>query len=242
MKTDSGNKIRLGIFVSVAVALFIIVIYVIGNKQHMFSKTFHINGIFKDVGGLQAGNNVRFSGINIGTIEKVMIITDSTVKVDMVIEKHVQQFIKQDASAIIGTEGLMGNKVINIIPGSPTAEIIKDGDNVKSITPVSIDDIMANLKVTTDNASHITDDIASLTAGIRSGRGAIGKLFVDSNFANTLNATLVNAKNAAGGFSENMEAAKHNFLLRGYYKKKEKEAEKANKDSVKNKEQTPKVK
>ena len=86
MKTEAGNKIRLGIFVSVAVGLFIVVIYFIGNGKHMFTKTFHINGTFKDLAGLQVGNNIRFTGMNVGTVSKVEIATDSTVRVDMVIE------------------------------------------------------------------------------------------------------------------------------------------------------------
>lgn len=231
---ETGNRIRLGIFVSVAVALFIIVIYLIGDGKQIFSKTFEISGTFKDLGGLQVGNNVRFTGINIGTIDEVEIITDTTVRVDMVIEKRVQKFIKQDAIATIGSEGLMGNKVITLMAGSPGAPIIKDGGSVKTLTPVSLDDIMKNLAVTTNNAANITDDISALTANVRNGGGAIGKLFVDTAFANSLEKTMLNAQHAAGGLSQNMEAAKSNFLFKGYYKKKEKAAEKAKKEAEKN--------
>jgi phospholipid/cholesterol/gamma-HCH transport system substrate-binding protein len=234
MKTESENRIRLGIFVTVAVTLFIVIIYFIGSGKHMFTKTFHINGTFKDLAGLQVGNNVQFTGMNVGAVSKVEIVTDSTVRVDMVIEKHVQKFMKKDAIATIGSEGLMGNKVINLLAGSPDSGIIEDGGSVLTITPVSIDDIMASLAVTTNNASLITADISVLTGSIRAGHGTIGKLFMDSSMATTLNQTLVNAKNAAGGFSENMEAVKHNFLLRGYYKKKEEKAKKDSLDVLKN--------
>jgi phospholipid/cholesterol/gamma-HCH transport system substrate-binding protein len=229
MEKENGNRIRLGIFVSVAVGLFILVIYFIGNRQHMFSKTFRISGTFKDIGGLQVGNHVRFSGINVGTIDRLEITTDSSVKVELVIEKDVQKFIKSDVKASIGSEGLMGNKVVNIISGSPDSPDVQNNGTIMTIDPVNLDDIMANLKVTTDNASLITGDIAVITNGMRHGKGAIGKLFMDSAFAETLNQTMVNAKNATGGLNENMEAAKHNFLLRGYFKKKEKEAEDAKK-------------
>lgn len=230
MEKETGSRVKLGIFVSIGIALLIVVIYFIGNRQHMFSKTLTISGVFKDLGGLQIGNNVRFTGINIGTIDDIEIITDSTVKVSMTVEKDVQKFIKADAVATIGSEGLMGNKVINLMAGSPDKPMIEDGGTVKTVTPVSLDDIMKNLEVTTKNAAFITDDISVLTGAIRNGDGAIGKILVDSNFAKTLDQTLVNAKNATGGFSENMEAAKHNFLLRGYYKKKEREAEKLKKE------------
>ena len=232
---QTGSRIRLGVFVTVAVALFIIVIYFIGNRQHIFSKTFHLNGTFKDLGGLQVGNNVRFTGMNVGTINAVEIITDSTVKVDMILEKKVQKFVKQDAIATIGSEGLMGNKVINLLAGSPDQPVIKDGASVIGVTPVSMDDIMKNLEVTTKNASVITGDITVLTSSARSGNGAIGKIFMDSTFAKNMSQTMVNAKKATGGLNENMEAAKHNFLLKGYFKKKEKEAEKKKEDAAKGK-------
>lgn len=230
---QTGNRIRLGIFVSIAIALFIFVIYFIGNRQNLFTKTFHVRGIFKDLGGLQVGNNVRFTGMNVGTIDAVEIVSDSTVQVDMVIKKQVQKFMREDAIASIGSEGLMGNKVINLLAGTPGKPMIKNDGVVATITPVSMDAIMKNLELTTANAANITNDISGLTYNIRTGRGAIGKLFMDTAFANTLDKTLVNAKNAAGGFSQNMEAAKDNFLLRGYYKKKEKEAAKEKEESEK---------
>ena len=242
MKNETGNKIRLGVFVSIAIALFIFVIYYIGNRRQMFSKTILISGTFKDVGGLQIGNNIRFAGINVGTIDAIEIVTDSTVRVDMVIEKNVQKFIKKDATASISSEGLMGNKAIDLLAGNPKSPMIEDGAKINTITPVSMDDIMKNLAVTSQNAALITDDISSLTYNVRTGKGVIGKIFMDEKFANTIDQTLVNARNAAGGFSENMEAAKDNFLLRGYYKKKEKEAEKLKIEAEKTKKKEAKQK
>ena len=121
----------------------------------------------------------------------------------------------------------MGNKVINIVAGNDGGPMVKDGATVTSLTPVSIDDIMKNLYVTSEHAAVITDDIAAITGNVRSGNGAIGKIFMDSALAVSLSKTVSNAQKATGGLNDNMEAAKHNFLLRGYFKKKEKAAEKA---------------
>jgi phospholipid/cholesterol/gamma-HCH transport system substrate-binding protein len=235
MKADTGNRVRLGMFVSVAVALFIVVIYFIGDGKHMFTKTFHINGTFKDLAGLQVGNNIRFTGMNVGTVSKVEIATDSTVRVDMLIDKKVKKYLKKDAIASIGSEGLMGNKVVNLLPGSAGTPEVEDNGTILTITPVSMDDIMKNLAVTSNNASLITADISALTTNIRNGHGAVGKLFMDSSFALSLGKTMVNVQHAAGGFSDNMTALKHNVLLRPYYKKKEAEAAKARRDSIKGK-------
>ena len=88
------NNIRLGIFVTIGMLLLITAIYFIGNRQHLFSRTIRISGLFKDISGLQIGNNVRFSGINIGTIEDIVIVSDSMVRVDMILEQITQKFIK----------------------------------------------------------------------------------------------------------------------------------------------------
>ena len=229
MKKDIGNKVRLGIFVSVGLVLFIVGIYYIGQKQRLFTRTFRIRAIYHDVNGLQVGNNVRFSGINIGTVDGIEIISDTSVKVDMVLDKSIQKFIKTDATAAIGSEGLMGNKVISIAPGSEGGKEIGNNDQITATEGNNMDAIMAQVKITAENAAHITGDMSGIVSNIRNGKGTIGKLFMDSAFANNLSQTIVNVKTGAGGFSDNMEALKHNFLLKGYYKKKEKEKDKEDK-------------
>ena len=239
MKKTTGNTLRLGIFVSIGIVLFVAGIYFIGQRQQLFSSTFHISGIFKDIGGLQVGNNVRFSGINVGTIEDIQQITDSTVKVDMVIDEHTKRFIKKNAKAIIGSDGLMGNKIIMIISGTGNNAVIADNDIIETIRPVTFDDILLKIKTTSDNAEDITGNLSTIMKNIREGKGTIGKLFMDNGFAQNLDATLVNIKQGTGGFIQNMDAAKHNFLFKGYFNKKEKDAKmlKQNADDKKEAEQ-----
>ena len=114
MKKNTGNKIRLGIFVFIGIILFSTGIYFIGDQKQLFSTTFSIKGIFKNVNGLKIGNNVQFSGINVGTVSTIEIISDTSVSVNMTIEEGTRKFIRKNASAIIGAEGLMGNKIISI--------------------------------------------------------------------------------------------------------------------------------
>ena len=227
MENKNGNKITLGIFVSVGIVLLIICIYFIGAKQQLFNQTFQISALFRDVNGLQVGNNVRFSGINVGVVGDVEIVSDTTVRVDFNIDENSRKFIKEDAQITIGSDGLMGNKIAIIIPGHINKKIIKDNDFVKTSVPVSIDDILIKLHATTKNTAEITEDLAVIMNNIRSGKGTIGKLFMDTVFSNNIDQTLVNLKHGAGDFDQNMKAASHNILLRGYFKKKkEKETEK----------------
>ena len=237
MKKTTGNKLRLGIFVSISITLFIAGIYFIGQRQQLFSSTFHISGIFKDISGLQVGNNVRFSGINVGTIENIQQISDSTVKVDMVIDEHSRKFIKKNAKAIIGSDGLMGNKIVLIISGTGNNMVIADNDIIETIRPVTFDDILQKIKVTSDNAENITDNLAAIMKNIREGKGTIGKLFMDNGFAQNIDESIVNIKQGTGGFKQNMDAAKHNFLLKGYFNRKEKAAKLEKQDAEDKKEE-----
>ena len=104
-------------FVTMGMAVFIAGIYFIGEGQQLFRSTFRISGVFKDVAGLQPGNNVRFSGINVGVVDNISIISDSSVRVEILIDDDTRKFIKKDAVASIGSEGLMGNKILIITPG-----------------------------------------------------------------------------------------------------------------------------
>jgi phospholipid/cholesterol/gamma-HCH transport system substrate-binding protein len=225
MKQQPGNRIKLGLFVLGGTFLFIAAIYLIGQKHRMFTGTFQVHALFKDVTGLQPGNNVRFAGINQGTVQDIEIISDTVVRVEMIIDEHIRKFIKKDAIAVIGSEGPLGNKTIMISPGS-AGLAIQNNDAIRTVTTASMDDILAKIKVTADNAATITDDLAVIMTNIRSGKGAIGKFFMDTAFAVNMDQTLVNLKQASGGIKQNMDAASHSFLLRGGLKRKEKEREK----------------
>ncbi len=226
MKNATGNKMRLGIFVTVSIGLFMAGIYFIGQRQQLFGSTFHISGVFKDINGLQIGNNVLFSGINVGIINNIEQTTDTTVRVEMLINEDSRKFMKKNVKAIIGSDGLMGNKLVTIIPGADGKPQLADNDIIETTKAVSMDEILQKIKITSDNAANITGDLAVIMQNIREGKGTIGKLFSDTVFAKTVDEALVNIKQGAGGFKQNMNAASHNFLLRGFFKKKKKESEK----------------
>lgn len=200
MKNKSINKIKLGIFISLGTVLFIVAIYFIGEKQQLFRSTFRLSGEFKDVSGLQAGNNVRLSGINIGTVENVNIVSDTSVRVVIIIDEKIRKFIKKDAIASIGSEGLMGNKVLVISPGTGGKKNIENNDIIATTQPIDIDDILASLKTTIDNTAYITGDLAKIATNIESGKGTIGKLMMDKEWRQDIEATIINLKEGSDEF------------------------------------------
>lgn len=205
MKKNVNYKIRLGIFISLGIAVFITAIYFIGEKQQLFRSTFRLSGVFKDVAGLQAGNNVRLSGINVGTIENIIIISDTSVRVEILIDESTRKFIKKDAVATIGSEGLMGNKVLIISPGTGRKKEIENHDIIETAPPINMDDILISLKSTIDNTSSITNDLAIITNNIQSGKGTIGRLIMDNSWRENFDSTFANLKEGSVGFKTFME-------------------------------------
>jgi phospholipid/cholesterol/gamma-HCH transport system substrate-binding protein len=319
MAQETSKNIRVGAFVLVGTVLLIFSLYLIGSKQNLFGSTFELKSQFNNVNGLMPGNNVRFTGIDVGTVKSVEIINDSTVDVTMVIENKVQAFIKKNATAMVGTDGLMGNKLINISSSTENAPSVEDGDVLVSKSPLGTDDMMRTLNITNENVKDITVDLKNIvsrlnspntlwsilmdtivadnvkqaivnikvtgertaiitgdlsrivkhvkegkgtigaliadttfavklnqsiiniklitdslalvtgdmhyiTSKVKKGEGGIGTVLMDTTFVNNLNETMKNVRSGTKSFDEDMEALKHNILLRNYFKKKEKAA------------------
>lgn len=242
MDKQSGYTWKLGMFVTIGLLLFILAIYFIGKQKNLFGSTFNITSQFKTVSGLEVGNNVRFSGINIGTVEEIRLINDSSVVVSMVIKDEVRKFIKTDARASIGSDGLMGDKVLTISPGVKSTKVIENNGAIASLNGIEMNDIMKSVKKSVDNVAVISDEIAIFSHSMNNGNGALARLVRDDKMANSVSNTLSNLESGTKGFSDNMEAAKSNFLFRGYFKKKEKEKEKQKEELKEKKEDQQKAK
>jgi len=221
MATNKNSSWKLGIFIAVGLAIFIFFIFFIGKNKNVFSSTITLHSYFDNVGGLAVGNNVRFAGIKVGSVTAISIENDTTIRVDVIVEEDVQKFIKQDSKLAIGSDGLMGDKVINLIHGSKGASV-KDGGTLVSTKPFDTDKLMASLQKTVYNAESLSGEIAQITRKMNSKNGIIGRLLDDSTFSKSMDKTMGNLEKASGGLSQNMDAAQNSFLLRGYFKKKKK--------------------
>lgn len=201
MKTSNTQKFNLGLFVILSTILLIIALYFIGNRQNIFGNTFRISAIFNNANGLQLGNNVRYSGINIGTVKNITMINDSTICVDMVIENKILQHIKKNAIAAIGSDGLVGSMIINIAPGKDISSPLKPGDTIKSYSKISTSDMLETLNTTNDNAAQLIADFLKITTDIKQGEGTLGMLIKDPELASSLKQTILNLKTSSANAS-----------------------------------------
>ena len=192
MNKEDLNKGKLGMFVVVGILLFIVTIYVIGINRNLFGSNFVLNSQFKNVSGLKVGSNVRLSGITIGSVSKIEFITDSLVLVKLLIKDKLQQFIKVDAVASIGSDGLVGDKVLIIEPGSNSKSIVTDNGMIASNNTIEIEDVMKSVKKSAENAEIITHQLARFSLSMNDSNGLLSKLMIDKKFANSIDKTFKN--------------------------------------------------
>ena len=190
MEMKKSNKLVLAIFIIAGSVLFLVAIFVIGSKQNMFTSTMKLQAVFETVSGLLEGSNVRFNGISVGTVDKIEIISGNKIRVEMVIVSSVKKFIKRDSKAKVVTEGLIGNKIIDITPGEEGALSVNDGYMLESLRPIEAEDILRSLKETGDNASLITKDVATIVSKVDQGEGTLGQLINNKTLYNNVDSTM----------------------------------------------------
>ncbi len=199
------NRLKLGVFVTLGLVFFVVAIYYIGNKQNMFGNTITLSVVFRNVNGLQAGNNVRYSGINVGTVARLQIKNDSSIQVDMIIEESAANYIRKDAIATISSDGLVGNMMVSIIPTNNKLPVISQNDFIQSYSRIGSDDMLNTLSVTNENAALLTSDLLKITGSILENKGVIGTLLYDSSLAQDLQKTIYNLKVSSVNINEATE-------------------------------------
>lgn len=229
MKTTStSKKIKIGAFIAIGFAILFTLVFVVGNQRNLFTSTFNVSGTFKNVSGLKTGSLVRFAGINVGTVNDITIMNDTAVKITMKVKENVRKFIKQDAKLSIGSDGLMGDKLVTIVAGK-NEMIVENNQELAVVNPIEMQDIIAKVQSITEGADVLVGNLAGISGKINSGQGSFGRLLssdkLAKNLENTIEktgSTVASINKAASGFADNMDAAKHSFLLRGAFKRKEK--------------------
>jgi phospholipid/cholesterol/gamma-HCH transport system substrate-binding protein len=204
MEKTTSQKIRLGLFVIIGLLVFIFAVYFIGDKQKMFGKTNHLEAVFNNVNGLQLGNSVRYSGISVGTVRGIKMVNDTIIRVDMIIDKAIFSYIKKDAVATISSDGLVGNMIINILPGKGNEPSVQPGDEIRSFNRIRTEDMLNTLSVTNKNAAKLTTNLLKITNEIIEGKGTLGSLINDTIISGDLKETMRYVKLTTKSASETM--------------------------------------
>ena len=180
---------KLGALVSIGLILFILAIYYLGSKQRLFSSSITLNSYFPHVKGLVEGNRVHYAGINVGSVDEIKLVSDSSILVVMLIDKKMKDFIRKDSKVEIGQEGLMGNKIVNIIPGSSSAARVESGDALEYIQSVDYDEIVKQAQDIVDKGGKTAENLLAISQKLNSGKGDLAVLLNDNSLTKSLGRT-----------------------------------------------------
>jgi phospholipid/cholesterol/gamma-HCH transport system substrate-binding protein len=220
---------RLGAFIVVALAVLAAGVFIIGSKNYLFSSTYRLKAQFDNVAGLTNGADVQVGGVHSGTVHSIDLPHKPGEKVTVVmdLDKSTHEIIKRDSVASIETEGVLGNQFLAISFGSAGQDEVKNGDIIQSEPPLLMADMLKKANGMLDSSQQATLHLNSVSAKIDSGQGTVGALVNDKQLYNnleqstaSLHDTILQAQVGVTNFQENMEALKHNFLLRGYFNKR----------------------
>jgi phospholipid/cholesterol/gamma-HCH transport system substrate-binding protein len=198
MSTESNKRsVVVGVFVLMGILIFLAGVFVLGGQQKRFTKSVRIIAVFNDVAGLKAGNNVWFSGVKIGTIKRVKFFGTAQVEVDIDIEQSAQAYIRKDAQATISSDGLIGNKIVQIYGGTTKSEPVEEGDRLKTMEALSSDKVLETLQENNQNLLRVTNDFKALVGNIRRGKGTVGAVLTDSVVADNFKRAMENLQKAS---------------------------------------------
>jgi phospholipid/cholesterol/gamma-HCH transport system substrate-binding protein len=198
MKNLSFRRMAiLGAFICIGLVIFVVGVFSVGSERKTFSRSMTVRTIFDDVGGLHEGNNVWVSGVKVGVVDKISFYGTRQVEIIMKIEKGASQHIAGDARTKIGSDGLIGNRIVVIFGGSTGAPPVVDGDLLKSETTAGMDNLFSTLQDNNRNLLTITDNLMVISQKIRDGEGTLGKLVNSPSTLNDLQTVLNNLKKAS---------------------------------------------
>src|SRR5690606_1842579 len=201
MRNDNKKTVIVGIFVLIGIVILVAGVLTLGSAQKAFVKSFSVKAVFDDIGGLQTGNNVWYSGVKIGTVKKINFYGDSQVEIEMNIDAAVQDYIRKDSKATISSDGLIGNKIIVIYGGTSEAPKIENEDRLEAVMPLDTDKLMETLQENNNNLVSITNDLKVLTGKIANGEGIVGAVLTDSSLAVNFRSILNNLERTAANSS-----------------------------------------
>jgi phospholipid/cholesterol/gamma-HCH transport system substrate-binding protein len=197
MRGENKRSVMVGIFVFIGIAILVVGILTLGGQQKKFVKAIQLRAVFDDIGGLQTGNNIWFSGVKIGTVRKINFYGNAQVEIEMNVEEEVVEFIRKDSKATISSDGLIGNKIIVIYGGTTLAPPVEDGDRLEAVMPLDTDQMMETLQVNNENLVEITADLKKLTSKLAAGEGIVGAVMTDSTLAENFRSILNNLNTAS---------------------------------------------
>lgn len=201
------SSFRLGVFILLGITLLIVAIFLVGQKESLFSSTFKVRAFFNDIQGLKPGTSVRLSGIDVGSVSSIDIVDDTTgrVQVTMNLQTDVKRFIRTDTKASIESEGLVGNKVVVLKIGSSQSLPVKDDGVIQSEEPIGFAAIIDQTEGIMNYTKKMTKNLSEIVEKVNDGKGSIGKLLNDDELYNNASHLTQTADKSLKGITDELD-------------------------------------
>jgi phospholipid/cholesterol/gamma-HCH transport system substrate-binding protein len=205
------DNAKLGILVVSGVLFLVFTLYMIGKNQNIFGSSFTITSVVENVNGLVPGNNVRYKGIDVGTVKSIEMANDSLIHINLYIHKRMQPYIKKNALTSISTDGLMGNKIIQIIPQSGEADAVEEGDIIYSIVPLDTDEMLKKLEGTGDYLEVTFKNLSEIAEKLNKNENLWGMLS-DEEFSEDIKNSVKELRKAGANAAQMARAGKEMIM------------------------------
>jgi len=192
MPRDVGSAVRVGATVLVGLVVLAIAIFLVGERQFLFSRKNRYYIEIENVSNLTVGNPVQLNGVTVGKVEDIVLPedTDATVQVWISVERRYAPRLRQDSQARIQTLGLLGDKYIAINSGSPDQPAIEPGGRIAAAPSTEIDQLLASGGDVVENLSVAASSLSNILSRMERGEGLLGALVADRGNGQTLNETV----------------------------------------------------
>jgi phospholipid/cholesterol/gamma-HCH transport system substrate-binding protein len=205
MARRTVNFLKLGVFVLAGLAMLIVGLYLLGKNQSLFNPRFPIQVHFRDVGGLMPGNNVRLNGIVVGAVTDIQLVGDTLVDVTLSINNAMKGIIRNNVTATIGTDGLIGNRVVELVSERGPAKPITPGERILSREQINTDAMLRTLSETNDNVLQLSLELRETVRHI-STSAQLNALLDDITISVELKKTLANLSQASADAARTMRS------------------------------------
>jgi len=209
MSRETAATRRVGLLVLVAVVLGSATIFVLGSRQNLFVTKNEYSIEFENVSGLSTGSNVQLNGVNVGSVQRIVLpkaMDEKNLEVWISIDSRFEARIRQDSQARIKTLGLLGDKYVDLLSGSPAAEIIPPGGQIPAAPMTDVDRLAETGEDVVNNIATIAHQMTSILGRLERGEGLLGKLLMDTETGDKvtedLGETMGAIRTAAEGFQD----------------------------------------
>lgn len=203
------EQVRVGALLVVALVLLATGVFLVGGMGNVFGNRYRLVTLMESGAGLVPGSAVQVAGQNVGQVSRVEWIdpenrpeTGEAVAVWLAVNERVRRQIRADSKARLRTQGLLGDRVVDIEPGSPDAAVLAEGDTLSAAEPLDYQEILEQASGAVTGLRDLTGRLEELTRRMLAGEGSLGRLVVDETLyrrLTTLSGSLADVLERAEG-------------------------------------------